>query len=148
MVGENVLFHLDKNGKRITGDLAQKYALKKNRMDPLIENTKWLLAEVMGQKVASKEESKEAFLMLNSEEGRYSGNNSCNVINGAYELQEDNRISFGQGMSTLMACPNETTAKAFSEMLSKAHNYSLSDDLFVINNESMEALASFKKSEG
>ena len=40
-VGENILFHLDRNGNMITGDSAQKYQLMKNAVDPDIENITW-----------------------------------------------------------------------------------------------------------
>ena len=35
-VGENMLFHLDREGNRITGDLAENYILMKNKTDSMV----------------------------------------------------------------------------------------------------------------
>ena len=45
-VGENVLFHLDQSGQRITGNRAAAYRLEKNVNDPRIENRRWQLTEL------------------------------------------------------------------------------------------------------
>jgi len=45
LVGENVLFHLDKTGNRITGDLEAKYRLSKKLTDSRIEDKRWVLTE-------------------------------------------------------------------------------------------------------
>jgi len=50
-VGENRLFHLDRTGNRISGDLSARYVLMRAQRDPRIEDRKWLLIEVMGRPV-------------------------------------------------------------------------------------------------
>jgi len=146
-VGENILFHLDQKGNRITGDLAENYQLKKNRMDPRIENTKWILMEIQGQEVTFEEGEKEAYLVLNSEESRYSGSDGCNQMNGSYELKEGDRLSFGQGMSTLMACPDMTIPDAFGEVLQRVDNYTIGEGVLSLNKARMAPLARFRKAE-
>lgn len=47
-VGENVLFHLDQEGNRISGDLADMYRLEKSFADYALENKKWVLIELRG----------------------------------------------------------------------------------------------------
>ncbi len=146
-VGENILFHLDQDGNRISGDLAAKYRLQKNRMDPRIENTRWVLKEIKGQEVVIGEGNKEAFLMLNSEEGIYSGNNSCNVFSGSYELKEGDRITFSQGINTLMACPDMTTADTLNEVFGMVDNYAVRNGMLSLNRARMAPLARFEKVE-
>ncbi len=50
-VGENALFHLDRNGERITGDLASHYVLQKHLHDPAVEDKRWKLVELRGNPV-------------------------------------------------------------------------------------------------
>jgi heat shock protein HslJ len=143
-VGENVLFHLDQEGNRITGDLADKYELTKNLMDSRIENKKWMLTELMGRPFEVSEGTPEAFILLNSESGNASGNNSCNIFNASYELKEGDRISFGKAISTRMACPDMKTSQAFMEILEKVDNYTINDGSLSLNKAKMAPLARFK----
>jgi heat shock protein HslJ len=146
-VGENALFHLDREGNRITGDLAEKYILVKNLADPGLENKKWILVELMGQEITAGEGRRTANLMFDSETGRFSGNNSCNVINGGYELKEGNRITFGKMASTLMACPDMETADRFNKVLETADNYTIAEGVLSLNKARMAPLARFRLEE-
>jgi heat shock protein HslJ len=146
-VGENVLFHLDREGNRITGDLADKYMLMKNKADLRLENKKWILTELMGQKYTPGENNREAFLYFDGERGRISGSNSCNVINGSYELMEGGRIAMGKVASTMMACPDMETADQFNEVLGKADNYTIADGILSLNRARMAPLARFRPEE-
>ncbi len=146
-VGENVLFHLDQEGNRITGDLSGMYRLEKNRVDYLLEDKKWVLIELKGNPVERKEGQKEGHIMFDMETGMFSGINTCNNFFGHYELMEGNRIKFGQAGSTLMACPDMETEKAFMEVLRTADNYSVADDILSLNKSKMTPLAKFELSE-
>jgi copper homeostasis protein (lipoprotein) len=143
-VGENRLFHLDQQGNRITGDLAEKFVLVKNKWDYQLENKKWFLTELVGKEITTEQGEKEAFLYFDRELGRISGNNSCNVINGTYTLGEGNRITFGRMASTLMACPNMQTADQFNEVLERADNYTIADGILSLNKARMAPLARFR----
>ncbi|WP_291781296.1 META domain-containing protein, partial [Cecembia sp.] len=145
--GENVLFHLDQEGNRITGDLSGMYRLEKNRVDYLLEDKKWVLIELKGNPVERKEGQKEGHIMFDMETGMFSGINTCNNFFGHYELMEGNRIKFGQAGSTLMACPDMETEKAFMEVLRTADNYSVADDILSLNKSKMTPLAKFELSE-
>jgi len=144
-VGENRLFYLDREGNRITGDLAEKYVLVKNRADYELENKKWILTELMGKEFTPGEGETEAFLYFNRENGRISGNNSCNVITGAYELKEGNRIAFGQTASTMMACPNMEMSNQFNEVIERADNYTIADGILSLNKARMAPMARFRQ---
>lgn len=142
-VGENVLFHLDKDGNRITGDNAGKYLLKKNLTDPRIEGKKWILTELMGQPIVHDRSPKYAFIQLTPENGTFAGNTSCNNVFGSYELKEDGRISFGKTGSTMMACKDMVNEKTFIEVLQRADNYSVTDSGLSLNKARMAPLARF-----
>ncbi|WP_194974255.1 copper resistance protein NlpE N-terminal domain-containing protein [Aquiflexum lacus] len=146
-VGENVLFHLDREGNRITGDLAENYKLAKNPVDPRLEDKNWILKELMEKPIEIKEGDKEAFLLFNMETSTFSGNGSCNNIFGSYELKEGNRISFGNAGATMMACEDMETERMFLEMISKVDNYSISEGTLSLNKAKMAPLARFELEE-
>lgn len=146
-VGERQLFHLDRAGNRITGALAENYELTKNRADDRLEDKTWLLTELMGQDVAAGEGNKEAFLVFNSETGRISGNNSCNLLVGSYELDEGSRIAIGQMAATAMACPDMRIADQFNEVLGKVDNYAIVDGILSLNRARMAPLARLRLQE-
>jgi heat shock protein HslJ len=144
-VGENMLFHLDREGNRITGDLAENYILMKNKTDPWLENKKWVLTELMGKKITFEDENRQAFLMFDSASGRVGGSDSCNRLTGSYEILEGNRLSFGRGMaSTMMACPDMEIADRFNEVLNTVDNYTVADGVLSLNKARMAPLARFK----
>lgn len=146
-VAENSLIQLDMNGKRIKGDLAELYRLKKKDATTVISvlNTKWKLVELNGKSVDLSEEMKEdLFLQLNSD-NRYAAFAGCNNLMGNYELDEAKmRISFSKGASTMMACPNMETEQEFTEMLEKVDNYSINGNQMTLNKARMAPLAKFE----
>jgi heat shock protein HslJ len=149
-VGENVLFHLDRDGKRIEGELAGHYVLLKHIQDPRLEDRHWTLIELRGQPVEPAEDGREAFLFLRAEDGRVHGNASCNRFNGGYAIKTGQRIDFGRNMAmTMMACPDMQLEQAFIEVLQTADNYSLGDDgTMTLNRARMAPLARFVESTG
>jgi len=128
-VGENMLIHLDRSGQRIEGTRAGLYKLAKNYADPLIENMRWVAVEVDGQKTEVTEESRQAFILLNSENGAISGNDGCNALRGEYELNPGGSISLKITASTKMACPDMKAADAFRGLLEQSTSYVVSDTL-------------------
>lgn len=146
-VGENVLFHLDRDGNRITGDLADNYTLMKNRTDPNLENKKWVLVELMGKEVSFENDTRTAHLIFDGESGRLAGSDSCNRIMGGYELAEGNRISFGSLASTMMACPDMEIADQFTKALEKVDSYTVTEGILSLNRARMAPLARFRLQE-
>jgi heat shock protein HslJ len=142
-VGENILFHLDREGKRVTGDLRDKYVLKKNLNDPGLEGKKWILTELMGQKIGAGQTAKQAFLIFNPESSTYHGNGSCNNLYGSYELKEGNRIIIGETVATRMACPDMELERLFFEVLEKTDNYSITGSILSLNKGHVTPLARF-----
>ncbi len=146
-VGENVLFHLDQEGNRIAGDLADMYKLLKNRVDPILEDKKWMLFELRGKPVEIPEGSQNGHIQFDMETGRFSGNNTCNNYFGQYELLEGNRIKFGAAGTTLMACPDMETQNLFMEVLQTTDNYTVLDNVLSLNKARMAPLARFRMDE-
>jgi heat shock protein HslJ len=142
-VGENVLFHLDKEGNRITGDLADNYKLMKNPTDPRLEGKKWVLVELRGKPVVQKEGSREGFIQFDMETSSASGNSTCNGFSGGYELKGQNQITFGNIAGTMMACPDMKTEQAFYDVLKQTDNYSIADTIMTLNKAKMAPLAKF-----
>lgn len=144
-VGENQLFHLDRAGNRISGDLAPMYILRQSIRDARIEDRRWLLIEVMGQAYAPSEEGRAAFLLLDSEQRRASGNSSCNNFFGGYVIHAGQRIRFAGNMgATMMACPDMSTEQAVMEALRTVDNYSVSVDELSLNKARMAPLLRFR----
>nr|WP_320192244.1 copper resistance protein NlpE N-terminal domain-containing protein [uncultured Desulfobacter sp.] len=145
-VGENILFHLDRNGNMITGDSAQKYQLIKNAVDHDIENITWVLLELNGVKISMK---KPPHLTFNSENASVTGNDGCNAFNATYTLKPYQRIDIDDTamISTLMACDNMETAAQFVKAVLKADNYAVADGILSLNKARMAPLAKFKKAQ-
>lgn len=144
-VGENRLFHLDRAGKRISGNLSENYELTQAIRDPRIENRKWLLIEVMGQPVRQSADGHRAHILLRGEQERVSGNATCNNFFGTYVLQPGNRIRFSGNMgATMMACPEMQIEDAFLDALRKIDNYSIANGQLSLNRARMAPLLRFE----
>jgi copper homeostasis protein (lipoprotein) len=140
-VGENRLFHLDRSGERITGDLAGQYVLEKHIHDPTIEDRRWKLVELHGKPI----ESSEAALTLRAEDSVTSGNASCNTFTGGYAIKNGRRIRFERNMAvTMMACPDMTIETSFLETLQQVDNYAVGQDgMLSLNRARMAPLVRF-----
>lgn len=141
-VGENRLFHLDQDGRRIEGALSAHYILHKHRHDPAIEDKHWKLIELNGKPVNT---DRDAVLILRASDSVASGNTSCNSFFGAYAITDHQRIHFKDPMAaTLMACADMTVEPAFFRVLQMADSYSVSDDgQLSLNRARMAPLARF-----
>lgn len=146
-VGENQLLHLDQAGNRIGGDLGMRYVLRQSINDPRIEDRRWLLVEVTGRAYEAADDSRQAFILLESATSRASGNNSCNNFFGGYAVEAGQRIRFFDNMgATMMACPDMTSEPAFMEALRKVDNYSVNGNQLSLNKARMAPLLRFELS--
>lgn len=147
-VGENVLFHLDRSGQRIRGDLAAAYRLEKTVSDPRIEGRRWQLFELNGRAVASPASREAAYLELDAAQARVAGNAGCNRFFGTYELTTGNRLRFGPNLgSTMMACPELEREREFLAMLARVDSYTIGDGTLSLNRARMAPLARFRPAE-
>lgn len=141
-VGENALTMLDREGNKITGDLADNYILAKVDMN-LVEKY-WKLTELFGEAVTTPEGGKEAHMILKGEGNRVQGNAGCNSFNGTYILKPGNRISFSQMASTMMMCVNMDTETKLHQVFEMVDNYVVNGDSLVLNKARMAPLARFE----
>lgn len=141
-VGENVLFHLDREGNRIEGDLADNYRLLKNTNDKRLERKKWVLKELMGKELVNTE-AQGAFITFDPKVQKFSGNNTCNVFSGSYTLTPGDRIRMEGIAVTMRACPEMEIANALNEVLNKTDNYTVTDGMLSLNKAKMAPLAKF-----
>ncbi len=145
-VGENILFHLDQDGNRVTGDLAEKYRLRKQQKS--LVGKRWKLIEIMGKPVAGMDLMKEPFIELTGEADgwRFAGNDGCNNIMGSYEMGDAGTISFSKPASTLMACPKGDLQQEMTDVLGQADNFTMSEDgaTLSLNKARMAPLARFE----
>ena len=143
-VGENRLFHLDRNGDRISGALEERYVLVKDRNDPRLEGREWVLTELLGEPVAPAEGRPAPSLYFDGSRGRVSGSDGCNRLMGSYRLFERDRIEFSQLAGTLMACPDMTLPDRFREVLNKVGDYAITDGELSLFKGRTAILARFK----
>lgn len=144
-VGENRLFHLDMEGNRITGNLAEHYILTKQTNE--ITDRYWKLIEVNGQAVVEGSTQKEPYIQLNSEDNRLQATGGCNGLGGTYELKESNRVSFSQMIGTLMACENMEVENGLKRALESADSYHIQGDTLQLFRARMAPLAKFVSKE-
>jgi copper homeostasis protein (lipoprotein) len=140
LVGENKLIHLDKNGKKITGDLADKYILKKETIE--LTGKYWKLVRLNGKSVENAQ--REPFIRFINEDNRVNGNSSCNMFNGKFELTQGNGIKFSPFAMTKMACVGNNIENEFMQILEKITNYSLTENELLLQDEYETTLAKFE----
>ncbi|MDY7395927.1 copper resistance protein NlpE N-terminal domain-containing protein [Aureibaculum sp. 2210JD6-5] len=147
-VGENRIWMLDQDAKKITGpdasELAQNYIF--NKQQTQLTNRHWKLVELNGQKVNyDKKSGNQPYIILRpDEENKVYGNAGCNRFFGTFELKEGNQIAFSQLGATKMYCSNMETEKQFLEILRTADNFSLSGETMTLNKAKMAPLAKFE----
>lgn len=146
-VGENVLYHLDSEGKRIEGDLADKYILKKETGDAEIEDLRWYLTEMNGELIEEGAAMRLPNLSLNSVRKTVSGNDGCNSYSGNYNIPRKGKISFGAIASTEMYCEEDELSGDYYEALARVDEYFVEGNILVLA-EGSTPLLKFRSSEG
>lgn len=162
-VGENALFHLDVDGKRIEGDLASKYQLSRIEIsEPIapvqkeetktkevtkveLKNSKWRLVKLYGKTIEKNKDSKREYGITFNIDGRFSAFAGCNNMMGSYKLKEDvSRIEFSKVASTMMACEDMITEQELAKVLEMADNYNFDGKTLKLNKARMATLAEFE----
>lgn len=108
-----------------------------------ITDRKWKLIELGGKPVADKINGKEPFIQLQKSDGRYSATGGCNGLGGSFTLEDNGRIKFAQGMSTMMACENMEIEQGLNKALVAVDNYTLNGNTLSLNKARMAPLARF-----
>jgi heat shock protein HslJ len=139
-VGENQIFHLDKDGNRITGEFANNYILEMEKTE--LTGKYWKLVRLNGKTVETT--GKEAFMRFEDEDNRVHGNSSCNIFNGKYELLEGNKIKFSPFAMTRMACIGNNIESEFMQIFEKTTSYSITSNELFLQDEFETTLAKFE----
>ncbi len=139
-VEENRLRQLDTEGNIIEGDLASNYLLFKSG-NMAVEDQKWKLIELTGQKVEGDADN--FFLIFDSETRRIQAKAGCNIIQFEYLIVNNHRLITKPGLSTLMACPDDTEERLVAAILS-ADNITYGENNLSINKARMAPLARFE----
>lgn len=104
----------------------------------------WKLTEINGRSLTLVHPEANPHFMLNMADMRYTGHGGCNGVGGTFEIQpQAMRIKFNQGMSTMIACDDLATERAFTQVLLTADNYSVNGDTLMLNKARMAPLAKF-----
>jgi uncharacterized lipoprotein NlpE involved in copper resistance len=144
MVAENKLFHIDKDGNKITGDLADMYILSKSA--PGITERYWKLVELMGKEIVRSEQMlKEPHIIFRTEGNRVNGHAGCNSFSGSYELNEEgNRLRMFGVAITEMACLDMTVEEGFVQVINSTDSYLVKSDTLFLYRARMAPLAKFE----
>lgn len=140
LISADKITMLDRNNKTITGNMSDRYVLKKAHAG--IADRHWTLTELNGKSV--KTAPKEVWLILNFEDNSVTGNSGCNTFRGIYELSWGDRIKFTKMVSTMMACLDMETERTFLDAINKVDSYTINGDILTLNRARMAPLARFK----
>ncbi|MDN3687271.1 copper resistance protein NlpE N-terminal domain-containing protein [Cyclobacterium jeungdonense] len=150
LVGENQLFHLDREGKRITGDLAANYVLKKvvSKTDHPLLDAKWVLTDM--EKFPDEDWNHgDIFVFLEEESNRLHGYGGCNNFFGVYELKTGNRLELGKIGRTQKYCQDEMQAENFFfAYLEQVRHYQIEGDTLELRDEGNKLVLTFTKMPG
>lgn len=141
-VGEFVLFKLDDEGNRITGDLAANYLLRK--IDDQVTERYWKLISLNNKAITVTEtQPREAHFILKNQENRVNGHTGCNAMNGTYEMGANRKLEFKGLISTRRACMEAPYESEYTQMLGKVRTYNLVGDSLMLRDEGDKVLAKF-----
>lgn len=105
---------------------------------------KWQLIELYGKAIPATINGKMPFIEFFEADNRYSASAGCNGLGGSFTLENNGRIKFSQGMSTMMACQNMEVESEFKNVLEQADNYTISGNRLSLNKARMAPLARFQ----
>jgi heat shock protein HslJ len=108
-----------------------------------LQSTYWKAVEIAGKPIPAQPGTREAHLVFQAD-GRISGSDGCNRMSGSYEVEED-RIAFGQTLSTRMACPGTgEVEQGFRAALKDASRWRITADRLELFDAGGVRLAAFE----
>ncbi|WP_375584295.1 copper resistance protein NlpE N-terminal domain-containing protein [Cyclobacterium xiamenense] len=147
LVGENQLFHLDRDGNRIRGDLEANYVLKKvvAKTDHPLLNARWVL-RTMNKFPDEDWNPGEIFVFLEEESSRLHGFGGCNNFFGVYDLKTGNQLELGKVGRTQKYCQEVMQAEnLFFTYLEQVRHYHLENDVLEFRDEDNNLLLTFSQ---
>ena len=148
-MGENMMFQLDMNGNRITGDMADAYRLQRYTSGELaptgtLTDTRFELVELRGRELTRAETTGDQIhLFLSSSDSTASGYAGCNNFSGSFEIRDGNRIRFTKMASSLRSCLDMEIETELLKAYETADNYNFDGTYLILNKAKMAPLARF-----
>lgn len=124
-VEENRVRVLNTKGEVVIGNLEKNYMLFKTG-NVAVENKRWKLIELMGKPIT--ESATTHYIIFHAKQGRIEAKAGCNQMGFGYTLRNQTQLQVQQGISTLMACPNENIEQLFTEAITNADNISIGNN--------------------
>ncbi len=139
-VEDNLLRQLTIEGTKITGEMASHYLLHKTG-NANIEDKKWEIIEIFGEKVNGTSETH--YLIFHSKDNKLEAKGNCNIMLRNYSITNQYRIKINQGITTMMACPDNFEADLI-KLLDIADNISFTNETLSLNKGRMAPLMRLK----
>lgn len=125
---------------------------KSESVDVSLLNGQWNITEINGKSTAYDEVL--PFVDLNIADKSISGNAGCNVMNGTFDINADNKeITFGNIATTRMMCPYMDTENSVLDALRNVKTFDIAstenttDSVMLVNADGIVVLKLMKRSE-
>lgn len=113
--------------------------------DPKLALTNtWKLLHVGSIKDPKSQKGEALTVELNGSQGTYFAETGCNSIRGGFTVKDKNELRFGQGASTMMACPNMETEIELKKVLGLIRKFEIENNVLYLRDESGQALMSLR----
>lgn len=94
---------------------------------PLMGN-RWVLVEMNGVPVQVSGSDKDAHLVFNTSEKRYSGSSGCNRMMGTYDMKSNGEVKFSPPAGTMMSCVDQAFENAFMKFFATVNRYEINNN--------------------
>lgn len=108
-----------------------------------LEGTRWVLVRLGDEAVATSDNGREPFFVLEAGGQRVSGTGGCNRLIGGYEL-DGNQLTFKQLALTRMACPDMKYEQALTRALESTATWKISGAHLELSDAAGTMLARFE----
>ncbi len=121
-----------KHPRKVKNEAAS--TLNKTDQNPITEKY-WKLLTLEGREVTMvKNQERESYFILKTDQNRVTGFAGCNTFNGTYALEKNSRIRFSPLVTTRKACPDAKVSEAeFLKVFGLADNYIIRGDTLSLN---------------
>lgn len=143
MAFSSVLFSCETNKQSINNEIQKSESQPTNTS---IEGKTWVLKELNGKSVSSKENKEtKFFFLLKSDDHSITGFAGCNNFFGDYEISGTKNIKMKNIGITLMACPDIVVDEnEFVKALELTDIYHIDGETLFLKNKKGKVLAQFK----
>ncbi|GAA0880136.1 hypothetical protein GCM10009119_31060 [Algoriphagus jejuensis] len=113
--------------------------------DPKLALTNiWKLLHVGSIKDPKSAKGEALVFEINGSQSSYFGETGCNSIRGGFFLEGENRIRFGQGAATMMACPDMTVESEVKKVMELIRSFEIENNVLYLRDEKGQALMSLR----